>query len=145
MADASCGAYAYVMTIATASKRLATRPRLRKVVSDQWLASEAAKSAEEGHPLYRFLEWEVPDASLEAFFDGLDRTLGAPIGGALTSRANRLTKGISPRFSDYWSALDELSIATRLADSGLVVRFGDPLAASLTSWSATSPEHSSSS
>ena len=127
MADASLRAYAYVMTIATASKRLATRPRLQKVVSDQWLAREEAKRAEDGHPLYRFLEWEVADASLEAFLDGLDRTLGAPIGGALTSRANRLTKGVSPRFSDYWSALDELSIATRLADSGLATRFGDPL------------------
>ena len=114
------------MSLADAERRLATRPRLQAAVSRTWLGDQAVRPPDETHPLYGLLEWAVDEAGIEAFLDGLEWTLGVPLGPGTTERARRLTEGDPPRFSDYWAAVDELSFGARLAACGLDVRFGDP-------------------
>jgi hypothetical protein len=120
-----------LMSIADAQRRLAGRPRLRRVISKSWLTEQAALIANQFHPLYGLLEWGIAASGIEAFLDGLERTLAAPIGGSVAERARRLTEGEPPHYSDYWAALDELSIATHLSDCGLAVRFGNSAAGEL--------------
>jgi hypothetical protein len=117
--------YALQMSIDDARRRLGDRPSLQRAVADRWLTLQAALPSDGFHPLYALLEWAGADPGVEAFLDGLERAVDAPIGGALASRIRRLTAGTAPSFDEYWSAVDELSFTSRLSDCDLAVRFGD--------------------
>ena len=85
--------------------------------------AQSAKSVDEFHPLYALLESTTTEPGIESFLDGLERTLNAAIRGRVASRIRRLTSGTR---TDYWSAIDELSIAARLVSCGLTATLGSP-------------------
>jgi hypothetical protein len=106
------------VAIEHAQARLSARPRLRALIRPAWLVGQAARSREEWHRLYATLEFSGDNPGVDAFLDGLERALSAPIGGQYCQVAKRLT-GSDP--SHYRSAVDELSFATRLSDCGYKV------------------------
>jgi hypothetical protein len=111
------------MALDSARERLASRPRLHALVSPKWLAEQSAKPTPERRELYEMLELAADLAGVNAFLDGIERTLGAPVSGPLQKVARRLVDSDS---AGYRSAIDELSFAARLADCGHEVILGNP-------------------
>lgn len=111
------------MALEHAQARLSSRPGLRALIRPTWLAEQAAKPSEARHDLYGRLEFSANHPGVDAFLDGLERTLGAPVSGPYRRVAQRLV-GSDP--ADYRSAVDEMSVATRLTDCGYRVTVGSP-------------------
>jgi hypothetical protein len=111
------------MALEDAQKRLSSRPFLRELVSPTWLAEQAATPSEAWRNLYAMLEFAGGHPGVDAFLDGLERTLGAPVSGPYRRIARRLVGSDS---ADYRSAVDELSVATRLTDCGYRVTVSSP-------------------
>jgi hypothetical protein len=111
------------MALEHAQARLSSRRSLRALISPRWLADQAAKPQEARHDLYAKLEFSADHAGVDAFLDGLARTLDAPVAGPYRKVAHRLVGSDS---ADYRSAVDEMSLATRLTDCGYKVTVSSP-------------------
>jgi len=106
------------MALEHVQARLSARPRLCALISRAWLVEQSAKPRAAQHDLYRSLESPADHPSADAFLDGLERTLEARVSGPLQRVAKRL---VGSDLADYRSAVDEMSVATRLADCGYKV------------------------
>jgi len=111
------------MALEHALARLSSRLSLLALIGPRWLADQAAKPQEARHDLYCKLEFSADNADVDAFLDGLDRTLNAPVAGPYRKVAHRLVGSDS---ADYRSAVDEMSVATRLTDCGYKVTVSSP-------------------
>ncbi len=111
------------MTIEHALARLSSRPGLRALIKPTWLARQAARPKEARHNLYATLESTGDNPGVDAFLDGLERALSAPVLGPYRKVAQRLMGSDS---ADYRSAVDEMSVATCLTDCGYKVTVSSP-------------------
>lgn len=110
------------MSLTSARERRDVLSNLARYVSDDWLAVEARKGRGLWHPLYDWLEAPAGYNDADATLDSIEGALGAQIGGALASRAKRLTADRA----DFWSAIGELYLAARLSECGLNPALGKP-------------------
>jgi hypothetical protein len=111
------------MALEHAQARLSSRQSLYALIGPRWLAEQAAKPSGAWHDLYGKLEFSGDHAGVDAFLDGLERTLSAPVSGRYRRVAQRLVGSDS---ADYRSAVDEMSVATRLTDCGYRVTVSSP-------------------
>jgi hypothetical protein len=111
------------MTIEHALARLSSRPGLRALIKPTWLARQAARPKEARHNLYATLQSTGDNPGVDAFLDGLERALSAPVLGPYRKVAQRLMGSDS---ADYRSAVDEMSVATCLTDCGYKVTVSSP-------------------
>jgi hypothetical protein len=107
------------VTVERARARLSTRPSLRVLANPRWLAEQASRRDGARHNLYASLEFPGDNPDIEGFLDALERAINAPVSGPYAKVAQRLVRSDS---ADYRSAVDEMSVATRLADCGYAVR-----------------------
>lgn len=111
------------MALEHALARLSSRSGLRALVKPTWLAGQAARPKPAWHSLYATLELAGDNPGVDAFLDGLERALSAPVSGPYRKVAQRLVGSDS---ADYRSAVDEMSVATRLTDCGYDVEVSSP-------------------
>lgn len=111
------------MALEHAQARLYSRPSLCALIGPRWLAEQAARPSESWHDFYRKLQFSADPPGVDEFLDGLERTLSAPVSGPYRRVARRLVGSDS---ADYRSAVDEMSVATRLTDCGYMVTVSSP-------------------
>ena len=110
------------VSLNSARERRDVHPNLAPYIRDDWLVTEARRGRALWHPLYDWLEAPAGHSDADATLDAIEGALGAQIGGALRSRAKRLTADRA----DFWSAIGELYLAARLSACGLEPALGSP-------------------